>query len=795
MDDLPDGDGQSDTHSTDANWLSSHEEHKFQSISLAKQDHNSDLADSSLNCMKGDHSFCASQELWSTGFLSSPIPNGFYSIIPDKKLKECFDAIPSPDDLYSLGIEGFKAEIILVDLEKDKKLSAIRQLCVALVKGLSSNPAAMIKKLAGLVCDFYKRPNPQLSPARTSSEENFHFMENKGIQLLGQIRHGSCRPRAILFKVLADSVGIDSKLLVGISDEESHERDDSPKHMSVVVMLKSMEFLVDLMRFPGQLIPFSSKAIITSHISAAGESDSADYDSCDSPLEPNSPLCSQRQEQDENNRSFKVPSLRDIMRRTSNSMEGKLRCSSHSEPNVANALCGRRGRKANEHQRTASSSPDHPLSRAHGRSNLGDRQYGDGVAVSRYLNGASTSSARRGRPKSMSTSPEIGDDFARAVKEMSESMRKNRHSRAHNDGSPGHSNDSQRKEESVGDLNDDEVSVREPNVQEGSRRHIITQKALSLPSSPHRLGNHGSNLREPADFLTAEDLMSTWNKALQSSPFLNKPLLPFEEWHIGFSEIAVGTRVGIGFFGEVFRGIWNGTDVAIKVFLEQDLTMENMEDFCNEISILSRLRHPNVILFLGACMKPPHLSLVTEYMEMGSLYYLIHTSGQKSKISWRRRLKMLRDICRGLMCMHRLKIVHRDLKSANCLVNKHWTVKLCDFGLSRLLSNSAMSDNSSAGTPEWMAPELIRNEPFTEKCDIFSLGVIMWELCTLSRPWAGKPPVQVVYSVANEGARLEIPDGPLGNLIAVDSPDLLLNKDLAHQAKFAESTRKNETLC
>ncbi|VAI45799.1 unnamed protein product [Triticum turgidum subsp. durum] len=372
MDDLPDGEGQSDIHSTDANWLSSHEEHKFQSISLAKQDHNSDLADSSLNCMKGDHSFCASQELWSTGSLSSPIPNGFYSIIPDKKLKECFDAIPSPDDLYSLGIEGFKAEMILVDLEKDKKLSAIRQLCVALVKGLSSNPAAMIKKLAGLVCDFYKRPNPQLSPARTSSEENFHFMENKGIQLLGQIRHGSCRPRAILFKVLADSVGIDSKLLVGISDEESHEHDDSPKHMSVVVMLKSMEFLVDLMRFPGQLIPFSSNAIITSHISAAGESDSADYDSCDSPLEPNSPLCSQRQEQDENNRSFKVPSLRDIMHRTSNSMEGKLRCvhvselpfyfsiswftsSSHSEPNVANALCGRRGRKANEHQRTASS--------------------------------------------------------------------------------------------------------------------------------------------------------------------------------------------------------------------------------------------------------------------------------------------------------------------------------------------------------------------------------------------------------------------------------------------------------
>ncbi|RWW22038.1 hypothetical protein BHE74_00016605 [Ensete ventricosum] len=65
-----------------------------------------------------------------------------------------------------------------------------------------------------------------------------------------------------------------------------------------------------------------------------------------------------------------------------------------------------------------------------------------------------------------------------------------------------------------------------------------------------------------------------------------------------------------------------------------------------------------------------------------------------------------------------------------------------------------------------MAPELIRNESFTEKCDIFSLGVIMWELCTLNRPWEGIPPVQVVYAVANEGKRLDLPEGPLGSLIS-----------------------------
>ncbi|TKW37037.1 hypothetical protein SEVIR_1G021400v4 [Setaria viridis] len=730
MDDLPGDEGRSQTQSSDSNWPS-HLDHKVQSLSLTKQEKN---LDSSLYCREAGHSLQAAQTLWSTGSLSGPIPNGFYSIIPEKRLKERFDTIPSPDDLYSLGIEGFKAEIILVDIERDKKISALKQLCTALVKGLNSNPAAIIKKVAGLVSDFYKRPNPHLSPARTSSEDLSHFLENRGVQLLGHIRHGSCRPRAILFKVLADSVGIDSKLLVGIPNEEPHGYDDSSKHMSVVVMLKSAEFLVDLMRFPGQLVPFSSKAVITSHISAAGESDSVDYDSCDSPLEPNSPLCAQRQEQDDSNRSFKVPSLRNIMLKSTNSMEGKM-SSSHSDPNVANAFCGRSRKKiVDEHQRTASSSPEHPLSRVRGRSMLGDRQYGNSVAVSR------------------------------AVRAMSESMRQNRLSRGQNDGSLGPSNDSH-KHETAGDSNDDEVSIRRPSALEGLRRQINSQKAVSLPSSPHRSSILASDLRGPSDF-TEADLMSTWNKVLQSSPFLNKPLLPYEEWCIEFSEITVGIRVGVGFFGEVFRGLWNGTDVAIKVFLEQDLTPENMKDFCNEISILSRVRHPNVILFLGACMKPPHLSLVTEYMELGSLYSLIHSKTHKIKLHWKRRLKMLRDICRGLMCMHRLKIVHRDLKSANCLVNKYWTVKICDFGLSRIMSDLSMDDNSSAGTPEWMAPELIRNEPFTEKCDIFSFGVIMWELCTLSRPWEGIPPVQIVYSVANDGARLEIPDGPLGSLIA-----------------------------
>lgn len=788
MEEIPIDSGNSVSGTSNANWFPSDFVESFQAVSIVSFEENLNNRVTACNEDKIEiSSQVASQTLWSTGSLSAPIPNGFYSLIPDKKLKDLFDDIPTTDDLYALGAEGLNADIILVDAEKDKKLSMLKQLCSALVKGLNNNPALLIKKIAGLVFDFYKRPNPELSPAKTAVEDISHLMDNKCVQLLGQIRHGSCRPRAILFKVLADSVGLESKLMVGLPPDGGVECADSYKHISVVVLLNSVELLVDLMRFPGQLIPFSSKAIIISHISAAGESDSAENDSCDSPLEPNSPLCGFTEridgegylEQDENpqvvyqpraesSSNPSGPSLRNIMLRSTTFTEGKL-SASHSEPNIANTFWRRSRKKAVVEQRTTSSSPEHPLSKARGRSMLGgDRQsfteYSDVTTGSRS-DGSSTSEVRRIRRRSISITPEIGDDIVRAVRAMNETLKQNRLLRDHGDdrlsscsGNENSSDLTKHKDES-GNIS---------SVFSGSLRNQInsTQKAVSLPSSPHELREQDSGRNDSSHFLRTEDFESTWYKVLQSSHILNEPFLPFQEWSIDFSELTVGTRVGIGFFGEVFRGIWNGTDVAIKVFLEQDLTTENMEDFCNEISILSRLRHPNVILFLGACIRPPHLSMVTEYMEMGSLYYLIHMSGQKKKLSWRRRLKMLRDICRGLMCIHRMKIVHRDLKSANCLVNKHWTVKICDFGLSRLLKDVPTKDNSSAGTPEWMAPELIRNESVCEKCDIFSLGVIMWELCTLSRPWEGVPPVQVVYAVANEGTRLEIPEGPLGKLIA-----------------------------
>uniref|UniRef100_A0A0D3C5V9 Protein kinase domain-containing protein n=1 Tax=Brassica oleracea var. oleracea TaxID=109376 RepID=A0A0D3C5V9_BRAOL len=241
-----------------------------------------------------------------------------------------------------------------------------------------------------------------------------------------------------------------------------------------------------------------------------------------------------------------------------------------------------------------------------------------------------------------------------------------------------------------------------------------------------------------------------WNEVLASPMFQNKPLLPNEECIIDFSTLELGTRVG--------------REVAVKIFKDQAVTVENIKDFCNEIFILSRLQHPNVILFHGVCVKPPQLALVTEYVDKGSLYHLLHWTDEIKNLSWREKINILHDICRGLMCIHGMGIVHRDLKSGNCLLCNDGTVKICDFGLSVMMEGTTLNDIVPAGTPEWVAPEAFRNEPLSEKCDIYSFGVIMWELCTLTKPWEGVPQAKVLNIVA-KGARLDIPEGPLANLI------------------------------
>ncbi|XP_012451366.1 serine/threonine-protein kinase EDR1 isoform X1 [Gossypium raimondii] len=230
------------------------------------------------------------------------------------------------------------------------------------------------------------------------------------------------------------------------------------------------------------------------------------------------------------------------------------------------------------------------------------------------------------------------------------------------------------------------------------------------------------------------------------------------EWEIPWENLQIGERIGIGSYGEVYRADWNGTEVAVKKFLDQDFSGDALVQFKCEVEIMLRLRHPNVVLFMGAVTRFPHFSILTEFLPRGSLYKLLHRSNPQ--LDEKRRMRMALDVAKGMNYLHTSNptIVHRDLKTPNLLVDKNWVVKVCDFGLSRMKHHTFLSSKSTAGTPEWMAPEILRNEPANEKCDVYSFGVVLWELVTLRIPWKGLNPMQVVGAVGFQNRRLEIPE-------------------------------------
>ncbi|PIN19720.1 Tyrosine kinase [Handroanthus impetiginosus] len=252
--------------------------------------------------------------------------------------------------------------------------------------------------------------------------------------------------------------------------------------------------------------------------------------------------------------------------------------------------------------------------------------------------------------------------------------------------------------------------------------------------------------------------------------YLNlEPSLAMDWLEISWDELHIKERVGAGSFGTVHRAEWHGSDVAVKVLTIQDFQDDQLKEFLREVAIMKRIRHPNVVLFMGAVTKRPHLSIVTEYLPRGSLFRLIHRPAAGEMLDQRRRLRMALDVAKGINYLHRLNppIVHWDLKSPNLLVDKNWTVKVCDFGLSRFKANTFISSKSVAGTPEWMAPEFLRGEPSNEKSDVYSFGVILWELVTMQQPWSGLSPAQVVGAVAFQNRRLVIPQNTSPVLVSL----------------------------
>ncbi|CAD8062246.1 unnamed protein product [Paramecium sonneborni] len=242
-----------------------------------------------------------------------------------------------------------------------------------------------------------------------------------------------------------------------------------------------------------------------------------------------------------------------------------------------------------------------------------------------------------------------------------------------------------------------------------------------------------------------------------------------EKLLINFQEIKQCQKIGEGNYGIVFKGNWLGQDVAIKSYCQKEDQSKNrqtMSDFLKEVQVISNLRHPNIVLYMGVCIKRHNFHLITEFMENGSLHDHIH----KKKTKNLNFVHIIEDIALGMNNLHGRGIMHCDLKSSNVLIDSSWNVKLCDFGLSRIKTKKT---KSMIGTSYQMAPEIMRGEPYTEKSDIFSFGMILWEIMTGKIPYENLSITQIIETVGWGHNLVQIPKQSNPPILAILAEDCL----------------------
>ena len=216
--------------------------------------------------------------------------------------------------------------------------------------------------------------------------------------------------------------------------------------------------------------------------------------------------------------------------------------------------------------------------------------------------------------------------------------------------------------------------------------------------------------------------------------------------------------------GAVYRGYLGGEIVCLKkismVGVPAVKRTKMLSSFKTELGIMIRLRHPRTVQVLGVVTtNPTFLGLVMEYLPGGSLRHALDRDDEVITPEYQR--FWTADVALGMAHLYSCKIEHRDLKTHNVLLTHDGRCKVTDFGLSRCeelktFTTTATMRDSVAGTPAFMAPELFEDNTFTEKSDVYSYAVVLWEIYDRGIPWAGLKPQQILYKLIKE-QRLDVP--------------------------------------
>jgi len=225
------------------------------------------------------------------------------------------------------------------------------------------------------------------------------------------------------------------------------------------------------------------------------------------------------------------------------------------------------------------------------------------------------------------------------------------------------------------------------------------------------------------------------------------------------SAVKLGKEIGIGEFGAVYRGLYKNSDVAVKKIKDRT----TVDEFIKEAFVMSTLSHPNLVKLIGVVKHQlPNsdkfeISLVTEFMPKGSLLDYL-TSRGRSVLTPKELLQFVIHICDAMSYLEEKGIVHRDLAASNVLISKDDVAKVSDFGLAKKI----MDDNNRGSCRiriKWTAPEAIKDKLYSNKSDMWSFGILLWEIFSYGRVPYPKTPINEVLSQIEQGYQMEKPDG------------------------------------
>ncbi|EGC32411.1 hypothetical protein DICPUDRAFT_38450 [Dictyostelium purpureum] len=218
-------------------------------------------------------------------------------------------------------------------------------------------------------------------------------------------------------------------------------------------------------------------------------------------------------------------------------------------------------------------------------------------------------------------------------------------------------------------------------------------------------------------------------------------------------DFEITKEIGHGVSGTVWKGTWNGYEVAIKSFNEENLSF-NEREFHSETTIMSVLRHDNIVHCIGGSRTPGKMFLVCDYYSRGSLYKVIHAN--VCPLSNARIVHIALQAAKGMSYLHSLGIIHRDLKSGNLLIDQDWNVRISDFGVSRVVDNRRMT--KAVGTACYMAVEVLQGTEYTQMADVYSFAFVLWECISRQIPYHDLEHIDWVRSVLDLSYRPPIPE-------------------------------------